>query len=280
MDGDRYLINITTYRNRNRSDVVEKVLAFDGDEFQRLDVTQSILSTNKSSVKRQVKNPYESRQLITMPFAFLLDRLDYQDYQALKDRGNWASLIAAGRIAGEERVRGLDCWVVSIGDRGDAKEVRLALAKALDNYPIQSEVTGKGYRWIDRVEEHRVVEGARGPIVIPLKVSTETEMTSDSGWSKGRTVATLDPSSLKVNEPIDPGEFTLSKTQVDLYQDLAKQEGYRRGQRLREPAEIARKVEGGWRGATSLIFALSAALLIVGGLTLIVRRLRGSRTSS
>jgi hypothetical protein len=199
-------------------DVHHGVAAFDGELYQSMSDLHGAGRLTVSSGLDTLR-PYVAVQPIMMPCASFLgydaDRGLRFDIDCHRAPAIWMPMQESAMLAASVTIRGHRCAVVKFthGKSNPTTDVTLFVALDLNHYPIRvvgqrGEGERKRSHTID-VLEVRDLNTPAGRIIVPLRIETIGE--DAVGTKLSTEIATIDPDSLKVNQPIPAERFYLKR---------------------------------------------------------------------
>jgi hypothetical protein len=205
--------------------------AFDGNIYQSMRDDLTKLRVHGEIVSQ---SPYGAGQPIMSPFANLLanpaqtNRVDLETY---RDSSVWSPVQEKATLAEPRQVDGHPCTVVNIermSRRQQPSRFELCAALDLDYYPILVNWHIDGSRpgqYTIKVTEFVDLKTAKGRAIVPLRVESKTQDATNTYQSN--QIATIDKTTLKVNEPIPSERFDLRRlmpTSITFYSDVTAEQ--------------------------------------------------------
>jgi hypothetical protein len=201
--------------------------AYDGRQYQTLNYAASSLMVREKAV---FGVPFEVVPPSLRPFEFAYDASTSNGYEVLKREDTWRDGFASKVrrvLDAHSTVGDLECVVVELSmpgvktPSGKEKIEKVYFALECGFLPVRREIV---LAENPEVLLHRTdaevlqrVPTDSGDIFIPIKLTQQTWNENGLPWSSLTCV--LDPESLRVNEPIEDADFTLSPSLVRDYFD-------------------------------------------------------------
>ncbi len=195
--------------------------AFDGELYQSI-----LPETNRLTVSAglRIRTPYHAIQPIMMPCASILGYEQNEgglrfDIDSHRTPAMWSAVQKTAMLDAQHTVRKHPCAVVKF-TRGEGRflsNFTLYAAVDLGFYPIRVVREG-GHESQKRTSTIDVMEfadqkTADGRVIVPLRIETITE--DAIGTKLGTEIATIDATSLKINQPISSDRFHLKRLMPD-----------------------------------------------------------------
>lgn len=244
---------------------LDKISLYNGDRYQLFDVGRRRLRLSNSC---QLPNPYLELNPLALPYMFLVEIFKPFTWSDIKNESRWMAKFKGAKYLGT--MRDAPLTVAKIQMPGYMPETRCIIyfAKELDYYPVRFELSGKdGFSVMIHVAEYRRVDSLGEPVVVPLVITATQILNGVFSHSH----FTIDPESVKVNEPIDEALFTFPVTQANYIDDVdANKILVVGGSGIVKEFAFAEKKRSWWRGSISGI--LIVAVLVCG--IMVVRALR------
>lgn len=233
-----------------------QVRVFDGSRFETFDRATGLL---QSATVSAVPGAMIQISPVAMPYGFLFDGSSYS-LNYLRDQSVWARLSERAVAAGSESWNGYDCEVIEFPSPIiDGAVFRINLATELDSFPIRYSASDGRFTTSFQVSQVKVINSSEGRVVIPLVSELR------AGEVNGEFIQTtvVDESSIAVNHAIDPGLFSIDKSDSNSILDHDKGELIRINART---PEVERRVAGRpsfTSIAPAVMIAIGVALLLI-----------------
>ncbi len=192
------------------------VTAYDGNRHQMLDKTSRLLSVSN---RPQMANAYFGLNPVLVPFLFVFERDDEQTLVKLRDEATWARLVAEARGTGVERVGEHTCDVFEFTRRLSGHPVTYAVyfSRESGGLPVRTLMRDSDGKLLYEAAVERLERV--GGVVVPLRVVIRGYI-PDTGEQWQTVELTIDRETLKVNEPLDDGTFSIPVTEADYFVDV------------------------------------------------------------
>lgn len=245
---------------------LKQIMAYDGERYQSLNEDGSFLGESRAVA---TERPYFLFQPVNEMFEFAYGDKELRDLETLRQKARWADLASRSRRTEAKKVGEWDCEVLSIAPSPNSKAATtVALAKALDYYPVEMTRTdeqGASHRQVLQVQ---ILETSKGRIVIPTKfqmsitpkgVSTTTNLTTE-----------IVPGSLQANIDLPDSMFTIPKSQASIAFDIDKKQTYREGRLVPTKPKLLDVTP--WYARTANWLMVVSGIAVVAALVVFIRR--------
>jgi hypothetical protein len=199
-------VNGSTTRGEGSSWFV--ATAYDGSKYQRLD-SNTFLTISSQVPER---SPYGAGQPVMYPFMFAYPRSGPLTLEGISNQESWDALGSRAKLESSAIVDGHPCEVVSFTKQSGTTPPfemswKVYAARDLGYYPVRQTTSHGNTHSVLDVTEWKVVPGAMGDVVIPIKIRTESR---DDGGSLLQS-SSYSVRLISVNEEVPQSLFSLMR---------------------------------------------------------------------
>jgi hypothetical protein len=180
--------------------------AFDGSKYQRYDGRLLIVSSEMP------EQPYGALQPVTHPFLFAWTRdTGRLSFEVISKQESWDEIANRSKLESSEMVNGHPCDVISFTTQPDSSPKhdvfwKVYAARDLGYYPVRETTVNGNYSSVLDVTEWTVVPNAKGDVVVPIKIVSESRQGEHLVQSKSYDVRLI-----SVNEEVNESLFSLMR---------------------------------------------------------------------
>jgi hypothetical protein len=205
LDNGRFYSSVDGSTTRDNGSKWFGATAFDGSQYQQYDSNRLMISS------QMPESPYPL-QPVMYPFMFARTSTGRLTFEETCNQQSWDELGNRAKLEPSEIVNGHPCDVVSFTKQSGTTPPfdvswKVYAARDLGCYPVRETTSHGNSRSVLDVTEWKVVPGATGNVVIPIKIVTESR--DDAGslvQSKSYSVRLI-----SVNEAVNEGLFSLMR---------------------------------------------------------------------
>ena len=194
------------------------ITAYNGKQHQMLQLNKDIV-LDLSSKPIFSQNPYGNMHPLLTAFTWAFSENDSIDLDITKLPDFWSKLRDNTVEVHREEKNGYPCiaWTFKSGDGNlNAKTNKVFFAENMNFFPVYSEIRDSKNQLRSRCTatklEKVVVEGIE--IVFPFQVEGKTYFGPDANIESACHL-TINPETLRINEPIEPDVFTIARSRAD-----------------------------------------------------------------
>ncbi|MBQ3430663.1 hypothetical protein IJG20_00995 [Candidatus Saccharibacteria bacterium] len=199
--------------------------AYNGDKYQLLDRIEDGLGDYLSLSSSQIyATPSGTLDPLSLPYIWLFTSGQIE-WSAVKDNATWENAFSKAEYLGTETVENHPCEVVRLPSVDPNMVNTVYFATDLNYFPVKLVAsnsdgsTDDGSPGILQVVEYEQIDVDGEKLTIPTKLN----FTNSRKDSEFYAVSSVNLDSLKVNQPIDDDEFTISPTRARRVIDLDEQ---------------------------------------------------------
>jgi hypothetical protein len=240
----------TRVENRQSKRNLDVISLYNGNKYQFVDKHKKSLNRSNSAI---TPNASGSLNPLVVPYYFLWDIGSTQVWSSAKTDQLWESKFRLAKYQGTVREEDRLSAVVEVPGPVPGSMYRVFFSPDLEYFPVKSLVySGGSPVGSIVVRDYRKILSHGETVVIPLAVDLDQQ---EGGESLSLRIV-INPSSLKVNEPIPEDLFTYPESQAETVNDADAKTSMRGGRVLSSRVRPPRPHTSRWLVVSSTVFGL------------------------